>query len=499
MDTPNEHREGGGDERVGKTPDVLSVEQGPLWWYVRLIEEPEALVEKAHTLLASERWEEVVVGLTVVTGRCVPEILKTGVLVPKKRYALLFAAYLERIDEVVGPFELPTLVEADLVLSAWKRVRSQISCTSLRAEEVCARYRPQVAAAARGQFAELVGVDAFADGYTPLLRQVYATIAARYYCPTLVDRSWFMDLVQGVERSEKDRCVRAQRCDACQRACFTYKIGNGAGNVDGSLGLKLELPGYDLLDCLKERDPGVEVEKPEGLTETGNWSEEEDDEDDRNVLALASQMVIVDKDGNIDTRRGIKLGEPGVEVLGVFKEPMTSEGEADENEDEADGEEEEPGEEAFDDDYCEMYVLDETKARFDQVAQQLGMQSDNETLVALIEIEVQRRGVVSQVMNRLLEEVKQATASKGEAFSEEEIDPEEDDDDFEDRAIKALIDTYEQQTYAVHLYLYDRLSQFLEPLAKELNTQTPLQTVRALMAVYREREVQEGSGGTQQR
>src|ERR1051326_2316490 len=133
MDTPNEHREGGGDERMGKTPDVLSVEQGPLWWYVRLIEEPETLVEKAHTLLASERWEEVVVGLTVVTGRCVPEILKTGVLGPKKRYALLCAAYRERIDEVVGPFELPTLVEADLVLSAWKRVRSQIACTSLRA------------------------------------------------------------------------------------------------------------------------------------------------------------------------------------------------------------------------------------------------------------------------------------------------------------------------------------------------------------------------------
>jgi len=457
MDTPNEQREGGGDEAVGKTADLLPFERGPLWWHVRLIEGPEVLVERAHTLLSSERWEEVVVGLTVVTGRCVPEILKTGVLVPKKRHALLFAAYLEQIDEVVGPFELPTLVEADLVLSAWKRVRSQISCTSLSAEEVCARYRPQVAAAARGQFAELVGVDAFADGYTPLLRQVYASIAARYYCPTQVDRSWFMDLVQGVEQSEKDRCVRAQRCDACQRACFTYKIGNGVGNVDGSLGIKLELPGYDLLDCLKERERGEEAEE-----QVSTPLEVADG--DGEIVELASRIVVLDQDGNMDGRQDIKQGR---EMLEEFKEPAAVDGE---------------------DETCEMWVRDETRARFDQVMQQLGVQSDDEALVALLDIDRQRRAVESQVMNRLMEGIKKVAASKesvrsGEGIEREEVDEE---DDVPDRVVNALIDTYEEQTYAFQVYLYQQMSQLLLPLVESLGTQDhdPIVTLRALITTY---------------
>jgi hypothetical protein len=43
---------------------------------------PEMMVEKAAFLLGSDAWEEVVVGLTVTTGRCVREIVKTGVLSP---------------------------------------------------------------------------------------------------------------------------------------------------------------------------------------------------------------------------------------------------------------------------------------------------------------------------------------------------------------------------------------------------------------------------------
>jgi hypothetical protein len=76
-------------------------ESGPL--AVPRLLHPETMVEKAAFLLGSDAWEEVVVGLTVTTGRCLREIVKTGVLSPYKCYSLLFSAWLERLDEVVGP------------------------------------------------------------------------------------------------------------------------------------------------------------------------------------------------------------------------------------------------------------------------------------------------------------------------------------------------------------------------------------------------------------
>lgn len=513
---------------------------------IHFIKQPEAIVEKARGGLESQSWEEIVVGLTVTTGRCVPEILKTGVLFPKKPYTLLFSAYLEQIDEVVGPFELPTLVEAGLVLEAWQRVRRLLPCTQMDASALCLMYRPQVEACARAQFAELAALEASADGYTPLLRQIYALIAARYYCPNLVDRSWFMDLVQGFERTPSDDRIRAQWCAACRQPCCTYEIDNGAGGCDSRQGIKLELPGYDLLDCLKEHGSGEEVEekvsstaprtakRSEGKEEVvevssliqdqgtlgdhresdsnraqGECAQERDcpsaaghvwtleevkaaiaadpnidddwDEEDLEVLRLAMSMEIRDSDGNIDRRRGIKLGEPGVAVLDVFKEAIRPPEET---------EEEQMEEEALDDDCCEIAVLNETRAHFDQVAQQLGTQSDDETLDALLTIRDQRRAVIDQVLFELGEEFKQAQESKERNSSEEErsvVNEEDEDEERDDRVMNMLIDTYEQQGYGVHVYFSQRIMQMLEPLAKEFGTSTPIPTLQALVAAYRAR------------
>src|SRR6478609_5422664 len=108
------------------------------WEAVGFIEQPDRLVKKAAALLTSERWEDMVVGLALATGRCVLEVLKTGVIVPRKPYSLLFAAYQEQVDAVLGPFEIPTLVEADQVLSAWQRVRTSLDCSPVPACEICA-------------------------------------------------------------------------------------------------------------------------------------------------------------------------------------------------------------------------------------------------------------------------------------------------------------------------------------------------------------------------
>jgi hypothetical protein len=166
-------------------PDQPADPQGPqrastpLWEQNRFIDDPEALVEKAKELLASQRWEEVVVGLTITTGRCVSEILKTGVVWPKNRYTLWFAVCAPEGADGLEPFEVPTLVESDVVREAWRRVRNLKDCRDEAPQDVCERYRPQVRQAAVEQVSHLLPQDDTTDRYTPLLRCLYARIAAR--------------------------------------------------------------------------------------------------------------------------------------------------------------------------------------------------------------------------------------------------------------------------------------------------------------------------------
>jgi hypothetical protein len=70
-----------------------------------------------------------------------------------------FTSYQEQVDAVLGPFELPTLVEAESVFSAWHRVRELLDCKDLLANEICARYRPAVEICAKQHFEQYVPVD----------------------------------------------------------------------------------------------------------------------------------------------------------------------------------------------------------------------------------------------------------------------------------------------------------------------------------------------------
>lgn len=117
---------------------------------------PEQLVKQAEVLLLSQAWEEIVVGLALVSGRCVVEVLKTGVIMPKTRYSLVCTAYQERADQVLGPFELPTLVEAHKVLEAWQGVRKLVEGEALSVQEIGAGYRRQVVQCAKAQFEQAV-------------------------------------------------------------------------------------------------------------------------------------------------------------------------------------------------------------------------------------------------------------------------------------------------------------------------------------------------------
>lgn len=258
------------------------------WWERNLfIEQPDQLVKQAAGMLWSAQWEDVVVALALLTGRCLPEVLKTGVLWPKKRYSLLYSAYQEQTDAVLGPFELPTLVEAEWVLGAWQRVRTLLECASLPAGEICARYRPAVCQRAEQQFAQSVPVNEHTDWYAPLYLRVYPLIATRYYCPIEKKFVWFQEVIRGFEwpRCSYEGACKPH-CQECVRPCSFYVVGDGVNNIDGAQGIKLDQEGVAPLERIQKQKYEEEAGKPGGCTtfEAAEWDEEEADEDEGTVL-----------------------------------------------------------------------------------------------------------------------------------------------------------------------------------------------------------------------
>lgn len=98
-----------------------------------LLPDPAMLVSKAEQLLQMKSWPEVVVGLGLVTGRGLGEILKTGQFSEKSvssassassAYAVWFAGPMTIAEQMCEPFEVPTLVHASTVMEALHRVRA---------------------------------------------------------------------------------------------------------------------------------------------------------------------------------------------------------------------------------------------------------------------------------------------------------------------------------------------------------------------------------------
>ena len=89
-----------------------------------LLTHPEDIVAQLRTLLLSQDWAPLAVGLAGATGRRIGEVLLSGTFESKSPYTVLFTGRLKRQGAPEQPFEIPTLCEAVLVLDAWQRLRS---------------------------------------------------------------------------------------------------------------------------------------------------------------------------------------------------------------------------------------------------------------------------------------------------------------------------------------------------------------------------------------
>ena len=166
----------------------------------RFLTDPDAIVSRAETLLASKTstWADLAVGLGVVIGRRLSELLGLRTkLEPKTDFSLLFTGQLKHQGELAA-FEIPTLCPASTVLNAWKRLKFMLGSEQLDPQSINQRFSRQCKEAANRHFADLVpprmGDD---DLYMHLFRAIYATLAVYYYCPPRVNAILFKAEIQG--------------------------------------------------------------------------------------------------------------------------------------------------------------------------------------------------------------------------------------------------------------------------------------------------------------
>jgi Telomere resolvase len=229
------------------------------------LNEVDALVARAIGLLSSSNPSDVAVGVAVCCGRRFLEVMKTAVFRSKTDYSLWFSGQVKGRSREDRPFEIPTLAPAPQVLAAVTRLR-QLVDAEMDETLLSNKYGQAVRDAADRHFADLVPVrdDTHESLYTHLLRSVYATIATFWFAPEPVKAIAYIAEIQG------------------------HRL----------------------------------VLQPESS------SGEQPETSEHQQLNYASALhyfdyVVATPDGHIDRRQGIRLGEPGVEIIDAFKPKET--------------------------------------------------------------------------------------------------------------------------------------------------------------------------------
>jgi Telomere resolvase len=221
------------------------------------LREPLVIVRKGEELLGKRTWPELVLGVVVTTGRSIAEVLQAGRFEERSAHVVLFEGGEGRQDRPsLGPYELPTLVPARLVLDTIARVRAEVDCRALERREVSRRYRPAVEECAYQHFLGLVPLLAQdADLYRQLSLGVYTRLAVYYHCPAWVPEIQYMATIRGhrllLETQEPEKRLAL----AVAAHYLDYVVVDGSGQVDGRQGLWLSRADVEVIApfaCVEE-------------------------------------------------------------------------------------------------------------------------------------------------------------------------------------------------------------------------------------------------------
>jgi hypothetical protein len=229
---------------------------------VKLIHEPDLVVEVGCALLASEDWAEIVVGLALCTGRRLAEILVTGSFTEATDYTVIFAGQLKTKERMVVPYEIPTLAPASKVLSAVERVRGMLDLAGIDEKQVSRVYGRAVNEAAERRLSLLIPARTSRQAlFAHLFRSIYPTIACFWFQPAWVQEIQYRAHILGhwyivspqVQAGDTEAKVEQRRYNyATEAHYFDYKIGDGHGGIDGRVGIKLGEPGVQILKLFQK-------------------------------------------------------------------------------------------------------------------------------------------------------------------------------------------------------------------------------------------------------
>jgi hypothetical protein len=226
------------------------------------IENPRAVVARAESLLQSSRSDELIVALALVTGRRLTELLKSGRFFPKTAYTLVFDGQLKRRDLDLKPYEIPVLVDAEMVLQAWRKLRTLEDCTKLENEAVTQKYSRAASESANRLFAGLIPQESERENlFTHAFRAVYAQIAVHWFCPKYVDEKLYANAILGHFQATTER----QRRDYLATLHYQHYY------IDGVKGVRLEEPGVPVLEVFQR----AKGDRTVSATETTELAQDE--------------------------------------------------------------------------------------------------------------------------------------------------------------------------------------------------------------------------------
>jgi hypothetical protein len=300
----------------------------------QLLEQPDALVQQAEALLHGEQWYELALGLAIATGRRSTEILKTAKFYPKTPFSLLFEGQLKKRDLLMKPYEIPTLVSADLVLSAWRRLRTLVDCSALELDEVNNRYGSVVRALANERLSGLIPLRSSKEFVTTHLnRCIYGRLCVFYFGPAHVPDITYMATIYGHYWSDGEVVEEVQRNYQSTLHYYDYVIGDGQGQVDRRQGIRLGEPGVQILEIFRPKEPIKEKPmakkrvdtqptmptKGHSIVRCTPQTRERFVQEERNRGFFKDQNGLLSQllDESILYRQGVQLLQPATEQLGT--------------------------------------------------------------------------------------------------------------------------------------------------------------------------------------
>lgn len=226
--------------------------------HLRFIDDPYEVVRRAESLLDSANWVDVAIGLAVVTGRRLEEVMKAGGLSPKSTYTAVFSGQLKRHDALLAPYEIPLLLPSGVVCSAWARLRSLKDCSNMEGEMISKNYGTELSAAAYEYFGSLVPEPEGRGLYFHCFRGVYACIAIHWFCPVLLHDVEYRPTILGQYWTDGEELKRDLQASLYY---VDYVVSDGSGNRDGRQGIRLDEPGVKVLDVFDESEGQTEKKK----------------------------------------------------------------------------------------------------------------------------------------------------------------------------------------------------------------------------------------------